>query len=131
MRPATVKLIFGDANLRGDAADSMELTSALSAPKVTYMGEITAEAPNFSGDYPGEGQRIGPAWRAAWDALRDGAEHPAEDLVTIMRGAADIQDRTARNLLRQARAAGVLRVRYETRRPGERYRRPIYRVAAS
>ena len=29
----------------------------------------TQEAPNISGDYPGNGKKIGPAWRAVWAEL--------------------------------------------------------------
>ena len=111
-----------------------ELTERFRGSKVEHMPEITAEAPNFGhgdsgGTYPGGGERIGVAWRAAWAILRDGFEHSADELSEAMRAAVEIQDKTARNLLRQARAAGVLKVRHEPRRFGERFSRSQYRIA--
>lgn len=73
------------------------------------------EAPNFtsSGSYPLGGERIGPAWRAAWAALLaepHGVSAPT--LKAAMCTAADVVDKTAELLLQKARRAGVLEVHY-------------------
>ena len=73
------------------------------------------EAPNFGPDssYPLGGERIGPAWRAAWTALlAEPRGIPAPALKIAMCAAADIIDKTAELLLQKARKAGILEVRY-------------------
>ena len=97
------------------------------------MAEIRAEAPDFAdSQYPNAGQQIGPAWRAAWRVLRDGREHTVTELAAEMCQAGGIQDRTARNLLRQARACGILAKRVGAPpRPGARYGETIYVVSAA
>jgi len=93
------------------------------------MPTISEQAPDFGDSgYPGLGQQIGPGWRAAWALLRDGDEHRVSDLAAVMTKAGAIQDRTARNLLRQARREGILTQRYE-RVPGRRFPETIYRVS--
>lgn len=87
--------------------------------------------PNFTATYPLGGEKIGPAWRAAWRALCDEPRswHPVGDLVTAMRDAAQIIDPTARNLLRSARKAGLLEVVYADPQPGSPHPRARYRIA--
>ena len=71
--------------------------------------------PNIRGAYPNKGERVGPAWAAAWRFLRDGI--PC-DTVTLVRRMTQvwwpndepITAATARNLLRQAARAGVIRI---------------------
>lgn len=91
------------------------------------MAQIPTEAPNFTGEYPGQGQMIGPAWRAAWALLRSGDELSASRLAEAMCAASPIMEQTARNLLSQARKSGVLDVRYAVAK-GRRKRNPHYRV---
>lgn len=88
------------------------------------------DAPNFSGNYPLGGERIGPAWRDMWRVLA-GAQWVRSTAVTdapsVTRHGLD--PRTVSNLLRAARTAGVLEVRY--RRGGKPSRRRAeYRVLA-
>lgn len=68
------------------------------------------EAPNFSGAYPLAGERLAPAWRAAWDLLLDGDWHHVQVLTLRMIRSGDIgiQHNTAMNLLGQATKAGIL-----------------------
>ncbi len=63
------------------------------------------EAPNFSGTYPGAGERLGPAWRAVWALLADGEWHRTPDLKVASDVVLPI---TIKNLLREAHRAGVL-----------------------
>jgi hypothetical protein len=94
------------------------------------MPTISEQAPDFGDSgYPNLGQQIGPAWRAAWQLLRDGDEHTVTELAAVMVPAGGIQDRTARNLLRQARHEGILSKRVGQRAPGRRYAETIYRVS--
>lgn len=70
--------------------------------------------PNFQGAYPNRGERIGPAWAAAWRFLRDGA--PC-DTVTLLRRMTQVwwpneepvAQATALNLLCRAKRAGIIR----------------------
>ena len=72
------------------------------------------DAPNFgTSNYPGGGEKIGPAWRAAWVQMFDRRWYYVRDLEQIMCGETGIAPVTARNLLRQARTRGLLEVRYE------------------
>jgi hypothetical protein len=77
------------------------------------MGQL--EVPNFypNSSYPLGGERIGPAWRAAWSVLlAEPRGVPGPTLVVAMCLAADIVDKTASLLLQKARKAGILEVRY-------------------
>lgn len=71
------------------------------------------EAPNFSrnGRYPGEGSRIGPAWREAWALLADGEWHSKVEIVSRLVERCEVAVVTASNLLLEARRAGVLESR--------------------
>lgn len=97
------------------------------------MAEIQTEAPDFNeSTYPNQGAQIGPAWRAAWRVLRDGREHTVTELAAEMCQAGGIQDRTARNLLRQARREGILARRDGMRPyPGARYAETIYVISSA
>lgn len=66
-------------------------------------------APNFRGNYPNAGERIGPAWQAAWACLlRNEGQAFQEDLTDTMIEDGGIQEATATNLLRKAVKARVL-----------------------
>jgi hypothetical protein len=84
-------------------------------------------APNFVGSYPGSGERIGPAWSAAWDALCQHQVLTGDQLSEIMCQAVDIKDKTAKNLLRKARSAGLLEVSYH-KKPGQKYSQTKYKI---
>lgn len=79
------------------------------------------DVPNFSGTYPGSGDRIGPAWRAAWIMLADGLERSVAELHVPMTRAAEaasgdgegIALKTTGNLLRQAAKRGLLERNYK------------------
>lgn len=73
------------------------------------------DPPNFAGNYPLAGERIGPAWRAAWDVLSDGSWRSKLQIVPVMCKAGPVVPITALNLLRAARRAGVLEVRRTVR----------------
>lgn len=82
-------------------------------------------APNFGGNYPMGGERLAPAWQAAWDTLGNGRYHAVEDLIDVMAiGTTPLTERTRMNLLHAARRAGLLEVRY--RKGGEPVRRRVH-----
>jgi hypothetical protein len=87
------------------------------------------DPPNFSRNYPLGGERIGPAWRAAWRVLASSPRrwHTAGALAERMT-AEQIEDRTARTLLAAARSADVIEVRYRVTGTPRR-RRAEYRTA--
>lgn len=88
--------------------------------------------PNFNGEYPLAGKQIGPAWRVAWAALVDsgGIYVDSHTLVTAMTDTAEMEWKTAQNLLRGARLAGLLEVRYaSTKINGKTRKRATYRIA--
>ena len=64
-------------------------------------------APAFSANgYPLAGERIGPAWVAAWCLLHQHATVSTEDLVTAMHEHHGVAPSTARSLLGMAAKAG-------------------------
>lgn len=69
------------------------------------------DAPNIRGTYPLAGERIGPAWRAAWSFMANGSWVYAARVVAEMTSAAAIERKTAENLLRQAAHAGLIEKR--------------------
>jgi len=87
-------------------------------------------APDFGrSGYPSRGELIGPAWQAMWDDLAEDRWTFAD--VAISGGcAAGVQPKTALNLLRSARRAGILEVEYRKIGNPTR-RRPYYRIKAS
>lgn len=91
------------------------------------LGFDQREAPNFGKtEYPGNGERIGPAWRAAWATLSDGAWHGRDELIEVMQrmahfhSGAGIVEITALNILRRARRNGILKTRSNYRPDGGR-----------
>jgi hypothetical protein len=74
--------------------------------------------PNIRGNYPLGGELIGPAWSSAWMLLADGEWHVGKKISEVMCHRGRIVERTAFNLLRAARRAGILEVRRPTHRHG-------------
>lgn len=65
-------------------------------------------APNFGkSNYPMGGERIGPAWQAAWDILCDGEWHNSRPVKDAMTAAGPILDLTANEVLRQSARSGL------------------------
>lgn len=68
------------------------------------------DAPNFNGNYPLGGERIGPAWRTMWAALRRSGDWAVgTDLVHLV---PEVNPKTARGLLWRAERRGFLDKRY-------------------
>jgi hypothetical protein len=71
------------------------------------------EAPNFrNSSYPGEGEKIGPFWRAAWDVLGDGEWRHAKRLSEELSPRFGILPATGKGVLRAAVKAEVLEREY-------------------
>lgn len=86
------------------------------------------KAPDFGADgYPSGGDLIGPAWQSAWEALHYNPEMTGDELALVMQNSASIKHKTAKNLLGQARKAGIITAR---RRKVGGKRSPVYRLAA-
>jgi hypothetical protein len=88
---------------------------------------MQTDAPNFRGTYPLAGERIGPAWRAAWTRLSESQWTCGGDIVAEVAPGVGIADATVANLLRQARQAGILAVEHRVP-PGRKARASYYRV---
>lgn len=69
---------------------------------------MRTEAPNFSGNYPLGGERLGPAWRDTWRLLTPGQWASGHALAEMVSRNVDISPITVRNLLRKAVQVGVL-----------------------
>lgn len=68
-------------------------------------------APDFSSDgFPSSGEKIGPAWQAAWDLL-DSERWTVEDDILKELLKHPIAPGTAMNLLSSARKSGVVGVK--------------------
>lgn len=87
---------------------------------------MDTEAPNFNGNYPLAGERIGPAWREMWKMLDQITWLNAGDIAAVVAPKHDIKPMTVKNILRQARESGVLdqslRVPAGRRRESAHYR---------
>jgi hypothetical protein len=71
----------------------------------------TTPAPDFTTEpYPSAGDRIGPAWQRVWDELHDLAEADGAYLGAIAAARVDLGSSMVNRLLREAVAAGWLRV---------------------
>lgn len=66
------------------------------------------QAPDFKGTYPSAGERIGPAWQSAWNALADGQWLKGVTLSALIAQQTGLAPTTIANLLRQAATAGVV-----------------------
>lgn len=77
-------------------------------------------APNFKGNYPLGGERIGPLWREMWEALADGAWRSGGTLAGTCAPRHGLDAKTARGILRQAAKAGVLEQEYRARAGSKR-----------
>ena len=91
------------------------------------MSDEDVAAPNFRGSqYPGAGERIGPAWREVWSALADRKWHDVRELKHRALGVTDVKWQTVGGILAQARREGILEVDYRMtdQRVRAFYRRP-------
>lgn len=92
---------------------------------------METDAPSISGNYPLAGEKIGPAWRAAWSQLSQKTWADAASLAGELAAQHGLSQKTLANLLREARKAGLLEVRYAAaRRAGETHKRAEYRVTS-
>lgn len=89
-------------------------------------------APNFRGTtYPGDGERIGPAWRAVWSFLADGQWHNVPELAAVGVSACwsvvgkGLRESTVQTLLYEAGRDGHLEK--EIRADRRNVRRAYYR----
>jgi hypothetical protein len=69
---------------------------------------METEPRNFSGSYPLAGERLGPAWRMAWQMLSTEKWINAGDIAAVVSEACDLQKITVKGLLRSAARAGIL-----------------------
>lgn len=124
---------FGELRLAGAL---YEIRPGSGARPAVYSLERPAsadsDAPDFRRGYPSTGAQIGPAWRAMWAAMADGAWHDSHDLAGIGAEASGCLPATARNLLYPAVASGYVEaeVRFDAERSRWRswYRRPAPEV---
>lgn len=65
-------------------------------------------APDFNEGYPSNGERIGPAWQATWDAMARKDWQRGVNLARAMAKRFELKEVTIRNLLRQATVAGLI-----------------------
>jgi GTP-sensing pleiotropic transcriptional regulator CodY len=91
---------------------------------------MNTEAPNFKGNYPLGGERIGPAWRVMWKMLNVRDWVSGVDLARTLADRVGLDSKTVANLLRRAADAGLLnRKPIRMKRPGGMRRVVHYRVA--
>lgn len=91
-----------------------------------------ARARNRSGDYPNDGIKVGPAWRAVWSRLqREGGFVPDADLCREGAAAGQCAEATVRNLLIRAANEEILEKTYVRARgeSGALRVRVSYRIA--
>lgn len=89
---------------------------------------MDTEAPNISGTYPLAGERVGPAWRAAWALLQEGSWVDGPSLAAEVAGSTGVAAKTVTNLLQKARAHRLLEVRRVRDQAGRH--RAEYRVTS-
>lgn len=89
---------------------------------------MKTDAPNFRGTYPLAGEKIGPAWRAAWAQLSRTSWVDGTSLAGEVGPPLELAPETVVNLLRQARQAGLLEVRLVRAQSGRQ--RGEYRVTS-
>jgi hypothetical protein len=88
---------------------------------------MKTEAPNFSGNYPLGGERLGPGWRAMWRALPEDGWVECAPFAHLLAGQTGLDPKTIAGLLWKAEKAGILTKSVVG--PGNR-RRAYYRVAS-
>jgi hypothetical protein len=111
------------------AGQSVVLLTARGVNVCNVLPPKSAEAPNIAGNYPLGGEKIGPAWRAAWHFLATTHPRwmPKRDITAVMVRTGIVED-TAESLLQQASRRRVLEVRYrKTDNRGQT--RAQYRIA--
>lgn len=69
---------------------------------------METEAPNFNGQYPLIGVRIGPAWRDLWRSLDTVRWQNSWDLSSEVASRHGLKVQTVKGLLYQAKKAGLL-----------------------
>jgi hypothetical protein len=72
-------------------------------------------APNYDGDYPGAGEKIGPTWQAVWDHLENGRWVTARTLVH--EHCELVKTTTVYDILRRASDKGLIEKAYR-KKPG-------------
>ena len=65
-----------------------------------------SKAPNYDGEYPGAGEKIGPLWQELWDAMRDGRWYRASTLAEVY--AKEVAPSTVRSVLQKAADKGAI-----------------------
>lgn len=80
---------------------------------------MQTDAPNIRGSYPLAGEKIGPAWQDAWATLTQDGWQDGSSLAASIAARHGIQAETVKNLLRQARAAGLLESQIRARSGGK------------
>lgn len=75
----------------------------MDAPKLTKRS---------NSDFPLGGEKLGPAWIAAWEFMEDCRWKGVRELQEVMAEASDVAPKTAYNLLNKARIMGFLEARY-------------------
>lgn len=68
-----------------------------------------SKAPNFRGEFPEAGARIGPVWQEMWDHLESGEWMLGRDLIKAH--ATIVVENTVSQLLHSAAKAGVIEMK--------------------
>ena len=63
-------------------------------------------------DYPLGGEKLGPAWIAAWEFMEDFRWKGVRELERVMAEASGVAPKTAYGLLNKARSMGFLEAKY-------------------
>lgn len=69
---------------------------------------MKTDAPNFRGNYPLGGERIGPGWRAMWLALPSDGWVECTPFSRLLAGRTGLSPKTIAGLLWKAEKAGIL-----------------------
>lgn len=67
------------------------------------------KAPNFDGEFPGAGEKIGPVWQRLWDHMEDGRWYVGPQLTQVF--AQGVSASAVRHILLDAGFSGVLEVK--------------------
>lgn len=70
---------------------------------------LTSKAPDFKGQYPSAGARIGPAWQIIWGALADGREMTITEMSDLP--GVEVVRATVSTLMYEAGRAGLVQHR--------------------
>lgn len=87
------------------------------------------EAPNIRGNYPGGGERLGPAWQTAWDTIGPSRRYtPGSEVAEHTAAGSGVSVKTVKMLLWKAVRAKRLEQTYRT---VDGRRRVFYRRATA